>query len=193
MQHPPAILLVGPTASGKTALAFELAAHFPCDIVSVDSAQVFRDMDIGTAKPDARDTCALSAPPDRPDLAGGALFRRALSRRRAARDARSSPRQASRCWPAAPCSTSRRCAKDWPTCRRPTPHCAPRSMPKPPRAAGRRCMPNWRRLDPETAARLKPGDAQRIQRALEVVRLTGRRWPSFFAEQARPPRRPSAS
>ena len=51
--HPPAILLVGPTASGKTALAFELAARFPCDIVSVDSAQVFRDMNIGTAKPDA--------------------------------------------------------------------------------------------------------------------------------------------
>ena len=53
MSAPPAILLIGPTASGKTALAFELATRFPCDIVSVDSAQVFRDMDIGTAKPDA--------------------------------------------------------------------------------------------------------------------------------------------
>jgi len=52
MRHPPAILLIGPTASGKTALAFELATRLPCDIVSVDSAQVFRDMDIGTAKPD---------------------------------------------------------------------------------------------------------------------------------------------
>lgn len=49
---PPAILLMGPTASGKTAVALELATHFPVGIISVDSAQVFRDMDLGTAKPD---------------------------------------------------------------------------------------------------------------------------------------------
>lgn len=52
---PPAILLMGPTASGKTALACAIADRYPVDIVSVDSAQVFRDMDIGTAKPDAAD------------------------------------------------------------------------------------------------------------------------------------------
>ncbi len=50
---PPAILLMGATASGKTALAVELVRHFPCDIVSVDSAMIYRGMDIGTAKPDA--------------------------------------------------------------------------------------------------------------------------------------------
>ncbi len=44
---------MGPTASGKTALAVHLAAHFPVDLVSVDSALVYRGMDIGTAKPDA--------------------------------------------------------------------------------------------------------------------------------------------
>ena len=49
---PPAILLMGPTASGKTALSLELAAAFGCEIVSVDSAQIYRRMDIGTAKPD---------------------------------------------------------------------------------------------------------------------------------------------
>ena len=49
---PPAILLMGPTASGKTAVAMTLADRFPVELVSVDSAQVFRDMDIGTAKPD---------------------------------------------------------------------------------------------------------------------------------------------
>ena len=49
--RPLAILLMGPTASGKTALALELAARFPCDIISVDSAQVYRGLDIGTAKP----------------------------------------------------------------------------------------------------------------------------------------------
>jgi tRNA dimethylallyltransferase len=47
-----AILLMGPTASGKSALALELAEHFPVELVSVDSAQVYRGMDIGTAKPD---------------------------------------------------------------------------------------------------------------------------------------------
>src|SRR5471032_724151 len=49
---PPAILLMGPTASGKTGVALELASELPCEIVSVDSAQVYRHMDIGTAKPD---------------------------------------------------------------------------------------------------------------------------------------------
>jgi tRNA dimethylallyltransferase len=50
---PPAILLMGPTASGKTDLAVDLVARLPCDIISVDSAMVYRGMDIGTAKPDA--------------------------------------------------------------------------------------------------------------------------------------------
>ena len=50
---PKAILLMGPTASGKTAVAMELTRHFPVELISVDSAQVFRDMNIGTAKPDA--------------------------------------------------------------------------------------------------------------------------------------------
>ena len=50
-QRPLAILLMGPTASGKTDLAIELVRRLPCDIVSVDSAMVYRGMDIGTAKP----------------------------------------------------------------------------------------------------------------------------------------------
>ena len=50
---PPAILLMGPTACGKTALAIELAQRLGCEIISVDSAQIYRHMDIGTAKPDA--------------------------------------------------------------------------------------------------------------------------------------------
>jgi len=48
----PAVLLMGPTASGKSALALALAGRFPVEIVSVDSAQVYRGMDLGTAKPD---------------------------------------------------------------------------------------------------------------------------------------------
>lgn len=52
-QRPLAIFLMGPTASGKTALACALSERFPLDLVSVDSALVYRGMDIGTAKPDA--------------------------------------------------------------------------------------------------------------------------------------------
>lgn len=50
---PPAILLLGPTASGKTGLALALARQLDCEIISVDSALVYRGMDIGTAKPSA--------------------------------------------------------------------------------------------------------------------------------------------
>ena len=52
MTNPPLVIcLMGPTAVGKTALAVELAKRFPVSIVSVDSALVYRGMDIGTGKP----------------------------------------------------------------------------------------------------------------------------------------------
>jgi tRNA dimethylallyltransferase len=52
-KQPTAIFLMGPTASGKTALAAELVQRLPVDVISVDSALVYRGMDIGTAKPTA--------------------------------------------------------------------------------------------------------------------------------------------
>lgn len=51
---PPAIFIMGPTASGKTDLAVELTKHLPVELISVDSALIYRNMDIGTAKPDAK-------------------------------------------------------------------------------------------------------------------------------------------
>ena len=59
VSFPPAILLMGPTASGKTAVALELARTLPCEIVSVDSALVYKDMNIGTAKPDSESLRAV--------------------------------------------------------------------------------------------------------------------------------------
>src|SRR6185295_3399125 len=50
---------MGPTASGKTAVAIELARALPCEIVSVDSALVYKGMNIGTAKPDAQTLAAF--------------------------------------------------------------------------------------------------------------------------------------
>jgi tRNA dimethylallyltransferase len=61
-QLPAAVFLMGPTASGKTGLAVELCDRFPLQIISVDSALVYRDMNIGTAKPDAE---TLKAAPHR--------------------------------------------------------------------------------------------------------------------------------
>ena len=58
IKQPPVICLMGPTASGKTALALALCDALPCDIVSVDSALIYRDMDIGTAKPTAEELAA---------------------------------------------------------------------------------------------------------------------------------------
>lgn len=52
-KKPLLLCLMGPTAAGKTGLAVELTQHFPCEIISVDSAMVYRGMDIGTAKPAA--------------------------------------------------------------------------------------------------------------------------------------------
>ncbi|MDP1613237.1 MAG: tRNA (adenosine(37)-N6)-dimethylallyltransferase MiaA [Sulfuritalea sp.] len=183
MPLPPALLLIGPTASGKTALAFELATRLPCDIVSVDSAQVFRDMNIGTAKPDAatlarfphrlidlitpeerysaaafradalREIAAITAAGRIPLLVGGTMLYV-----KALREGLADLPQADAELRAA--IDAEAAARGWPA-----------------------LHAELARLDPETAARLKPTDAQRIQRAVEVLRLTGRTLGSFFAAQ----------
>ena len=174
---------MGPTASGKTAIALELAARLPLEIVSVDSAQVFIDMNIGTAKPDAatlarfphhlinlitpeqrysaarfcadalRAMADITARDRVPLLAGGTMLYFKALLHGLADLPEADP--ASRA-----AIDAEAAQRGWPA-----------------------LHAELARHDPETAARLKPTDAQRIQRALEVVRLTGQTLGSFFAAQ----------
>ena len=183
---PPIIFLMGPTAAGKTALALALHDALPVDIISVDSSQVYRGMDIGTAKPtreeqrrvphrlidirdptesysaanfreDAlREMAAITAVGRIPLLVGGAMFYF-----HALESGLSE-------LPSADTEVRRILNQEaehlgWPALHS--------------RLQG---------YDPQTAKRIHPNDAQRIQRALEIIEITGQA-PSALARQA-PPR-----
>ena len=171
---PPAILLMGPTASGKTGIAVELARELPCEIVSVDSAQVYRHMDIGTAKPDA---ATLAAAPHQlidliepDDTYSAARFRDdALTAMREISERGNIPllvggtmmyfktlleglSELPEADPAIRMVIDTMAQeKGWPGVHR-----------------------ELARIDPETAARLEPNDSQRVQRALEIYFVTNR-------------------
>ena len=186
---PPAILLMGPTASGKTAVAMALAERFPVELISVDSAQVFRDMDVGTAKPD-RDTLAryphrlidLISPEESysaarfcsdalaamaditavgkvPVLVGGTMLYF-----RALLHGLADLPQADAALRAE--IDAEAASEGWPA-----------------------MHAKLAIFDPSTAARLHPTDSQRLQRALEIYRLTGRPMSELLAasEQQKPP------
>ncbi|MDZ4200978.1 MAG: tRNA (adenosine(37)-N6)-dimethylallyltransferase MiaA [Gallionella sp.] len=170
---PPAIFLMGPTASGKTGVAVELVQRLPVELISVDSALVFRDMDIGTAKPDAATlaraphhlidiidpTEAYSAAAFRHDalrlmaditargkiplLVGGTMLYF-----KALREGLSELPQAD---PAVRAALDAEIAEH----------------------GIERLHAELAKVDAETAARLAPADTQRIQRAMEIYRLTG--------------------
>ncbi len=171
--HPPAIFLMGPTASGKTGLAVALAQRFPLEIISVDSALVYRDMDIGTAKPDAE--TLRFAPHHLIDLIdptesySAARFRQDALKLMAEITSRGNVPllvggtmlyfkalwQGLSDMPQADAALREEIERDAKVLGWPALHA------------------QLAKLDPQTAARLQPTDAQRIQRALEVVRLTG--------------------
>ncbi|OWW22007.1 tRNA dimethylallyltransferase [Noviherbaspirillum denitrificans] len=171
---PLAVAIMGPTASGKTAAALEVARHIPSEIISVDSALVYRGMDIGTAKPTAEERAAAphhlidiidpldaySAMQFRQDalrlvdeivrrgrlplLVGGTMLYF-----KALRDGLDE-------LPEADPDIRARLDAEAATYGVPALHA------------------RLATIDPETAARLKPNDSQRIQRALEIHELTGR-------------------
>jgi tRNA dimethylallyltransferase len=171
---PPALFLTGPTASGKTACALALARELPVEIISVDSALVYRGMDIGTAKPRAEERalcthhlidvispeecysaarfCAearrlmaeIGARGRIPLLVGGTMLYF-----KALREGLSELPQADAALRA---DLGRRAQTEgWPA-----------------------LHAEHARLDPEAAARLAPNDAQRIQRAIEIVLVSGK-------------------
>ena len=181
-----AYALLGPTAGGKSALALRLAEKHPIEIVSMDSAQVYRGMDIGTAKPSAAERARVPhhlidlLDPDEPYSAG--RFRadavraigEILTRKKvpllvggtmlyyrtlaAGLDALPSADRATRM-----AITEEAQRRGWPA-----------------------LHAELKRVDPAAAARIMPNDAQRIQRALEVYRLTGHALSSLQRRQHEP-------
>jgi tRNA dimethylallyltransferase len=178
----PVAMLLGPTASGKSAVAMALAERLPIEIVSVDSAQVYRDMDIGTAKPTPAERAAvphhLIDVVDPRERYGAARFVADASAAIAQIRARGrlpllvggtmlyarALAEGLHPLPGADAALRLRLdqearAHGWPAL-----HARLASV------------------DPVTAARLAPGDAQRIQRALEVFELSGRPMSEWLAQ-----------
>lgn len=174
--RPPAILLMGPTASGKTDLAVSLVEHLPLEIVSVDSAMVYRGLDIGTAKPDAE--LLAWAPHRLIDILDPA---ESYSAARFRSDALIEMRDilARGKLPLLVGGTMlyfralQHGLSDLPEA-----DPAVRARLENEAAEGGWSAMHERlcRVDPEAGRRIHPNDPQRIQRALEVYELTGRRW-----------------
>jgi tRNA dimethylallyltransferase len=172
--RPPAVFLMGPTASGKTALAVDLAQRWPFDIISVDSALVYRAMDIGTAKPDAA-TLAL-APHRLIDLVDPVEAYSAADFRRDALQAMLATQRAGRV-PLLVGGTGlyfrslQQGLSDLPEA---DPQVRARIEREAADAGWATLHARLARLDPAAAARIHPNDPQRIGRALEVIELSGR-------------------
>jgi tRNA dimethylallyltransferase len=180
--NPPAIFLMGPTASGKTGLAVELLKRFPIELISVDSALVYKGMDIGTAKPDTETLAAAPhylidiIEPTQPYSA--AQFRTDALRLMADITARGkipllvggtmlyfkALQGGLSNLPEADVVIRKHLDKEAADIGWPAMHA------------------RLAQIDPETAARLEPGDSQRIQRALEVWEISGTPLSAMFKE-----------
>jgi tRNA dimethylallyltransferase len=175
--------LMGPTASGKTALACELIKTFPCEIISVDSAMIYREMNIGTAKPSPEEL--LIAPHHLIDIL----------------DPPESYSAAQFCDDVAELTTAIYKRGNFPLLVGGTMmyfHALQQGLsplPKDDETLRNNLileakLYGWAymherltQIDPQSAARIHPNDTQRIQRALEVYHLTGKPLSAFWSEQ----------
>lgn len=181
--RPPAILLMGPTAAGKTDLAIELHERLGIELISVDSAMVYRGMDIGSAKPSpeelARAPHRLIDIRDPAEPYSAADFREdALAEMRRISAAGRVPLLVGGTMmylrqllygvanlPAADPAVRAELEREAET----------RGLAALHAELGR--------VDPQAAARIHPNDPQRLMRALEVYRLSGRSLSELWAEQ----------
>ncbi|MVF11614.1 tRNA (adenosine(37)-N6)-dimethylallyltransferase MiaA [Ketobacter sp. MCCC 1A13808] len=171
---PPCIFLMGPTASGKTALAVELVKHFPMDIISVDSALIYKGMDIGTAKPDAG---TLAAAPHRliSFLDPAETYSAADFRRDALQDMQQITEQGR--IPLLVGGTMmyfkvlHQGIAELPAA---DPQIRQQLLDQAQQQGWAAMHKELVAVDPQAAARIHPNDPQRLQRALEVYRATGR-------------------
>jgi len=189
--RPLAVLLMGPTASGKTDLAVELVRRLPCEIVSVDSAMVYRGMDIGTAKPGPE---ILEVAPHRlidildpTESYSTARFRADALREMAAICARGRI-------PLLVGGTMlyfRGLQQGLARLPDADPEVRKSLLEEAGRVGWAAMHARLARIDPESAARIHPNDPQRIQRALEVQAIAGQPMSALIraSSDSRPPYR----
>lgn len=182
---PPAIFLMGPTAVGKTDLAMRLTEELPCDIVSVDSALIYKGMDIGTAKPDAQ---MLKKYPHRlVDIIDPAQSYSAAEFRVDALREMADITAKGRI-PLLVGGTMmyyNALIKGLAPLPEADPQVRQQLLEKGEREGWPALHAQLSKIDPESAKRLAPNDSQRLQRALEVYELTGRTLTQLWAEQER--------
>jgi tRNA dimethylallyltransferase len=182
-----ALAIIGPTASGKSALAWRLAAALGAEIVSIDSAAVYRGMDIGSAKPTREERARIPhhlidiADPHEPYSAG----RFVRDARAAVADIRARGR-----FPLLVGGTMlyvRSLLLGIAELPQADQHLRALIDARFAQTGVAAMHAELARRDPVAAKRIKPADRQRIQRALELVELTGRPLDELYREHAKPP------
>ncbi len=182
---PLVVAIMGPTATGKTAAALAIARAIPSEIISVDSALVYRGMDIGTAKPTAAERA--SAPHHLIDILDPTASYSAMQFRqdtlRLAEEIRARGNLPLLVGGTMLYFKALQDGLDM------LPQADPALRARLDAEAAQIGSPAMHAklalLDPETAARLKPNDSQRIQRALEIIELSGQPMSALLSNQSK--------